>query len=83
VALGGLCDSGFLVTLGNCHHLAGLMLVRLWKGLLFIVADSSHWLCEELCAHPHGRFTKSNYCEINRGLERSLVIYHLLYEVVI
>jgi hypothetical protein len=42
VALGGLCDSGFLVTLGNCRHLAGLMLVRLWKGLSFIVVDSSH-----------------------------------------
>jgi hypothetical protein len=42
VALGGLCDSGFLVTLGNCRHLAGLMLVRPWKGLSFIVVDSSH-----------------------------------------
>ena len=27
MALGGLCDSGFLVTLGDCHHLAGLVLV--------------------------------------------------------
>ena len=83
MALGGLCDSEFPVTPGNCRHLAGLMLVRLWKGLLFIVADSGHWLCEELCAHPRGRLTKSNYCKINRGLERSLVIYYLLCEVVI
>jgi hypothetical protein len=28
VALGGLCNSGFHVTLGECRHLAGLVLVE-------------------------------------------------------
>ena len=27
VALGNICDCGFLVTLSDCHHLAGLVLV--------------------------------------------------------
>jgi hypothetical protein len=28
VALGGICDLGFLVILGDCHHLDGLVLVE-------------------------------------------------------
>jgi hypothetical protein len=34
-ALGGLCDSGFLVTLDDCRHVARL-------GLLVIVATIDH-----------------------------------------
>jgi hypothetical protein len=45
VALSGLCDSGFLVTLGDCHHLADLvLLVDRSTALLVVVDASDHWL---------------------------------------
>ena len=28
MALGGICDLGFLVILGDCHHIDGLVLVE-------------------------------------------------------
>jgi hypothetical protein len=82
-SLGDLCDSGFLVTLSNCRHLARLVLMEDRSGPLGDCCHLCSLACEGLCAHPRGRSVKSNYSEINQGLERSLVIYHLLCEVVI
>ena len=78
VALGGLCDSEFPVTPGNCRHLAGLMLVRLWKGLSFIVVDSGHWLVRSFVLIPVGdsrRVTIMKSIEVWRGLWWSTVFY--------
>ena len=60
VALGNLCDWGFLVTLGDCHHLDGLVDCGLCREACkedYAVLRRRN--CEEYCARPAGA-AKSN-----------------------
>lgn len=56
MALGGPCDLGFIVIIGDCCHLPRLVLMKdhAWKGLLVIVAASGHWLVSVFVLIPAG-----------------------------
>jgi hypothetical protein len=58
VALENLCDWGFLVTLGDCHHLDGLeVVVSVVKHTRRLCGAPK--ICEGYRAHPMGA-AKSN-----------------------
>jgi hypothetical protein len=59
VALGNLCDWGFLVTLGDCHHLDGLKVVVSVKARKEDFTMLRRRNYEGYCAHPAGA-AKSN-----------------------
>ena len=66
MALGNLCDWGFLVTLGDYHHLDGLVDCGLrCEASVVIVQCSGEELCEGHCARPAGA-AKSNYSKARR-----------------
>jgi hypothetical protein len=44
VALGSLSNSGFLVILGDCRHLASLLVAEIVEHHLVVVWGSDHWL---------------------------------------
>ena len=52
-ALIDLCGLGFLVTLGDCHHLSSLVLEKIIESLSMIVATSNHW-CGGITPGTHG-----------------------------
>ena len=53
MALGNLCDWGFLVTLGDCHHLDGLVDCCLHEEAREVIVQcSGEELYEGYCAYP-------------------------------
>jgi hypothetical protein len=54
VTLGNLCDWGFLVTLGDCHHLDGLEAVVSIEARKEDYAVLRRSDCEGYCARPRG-----------------------------
>jgi len=59
VALGNLCDWGFLVTLGDCHHLHCLVDYDSVRSTREDCAVLRRRICEGYGVHPVG-ITKSN-----------------------